>query len=367
MKNKMLTGMTFASLMIGVLFAGERVLPVKPGDFLDVDLNTGGSIQIVGSDVMKEAKITWLINGCDEQNRRISAENIGGRIRVLSEYTDHGKQINCSVKINASIPNRMDIKARTRGGSINVSGVEGNISGDTMGGNLGFKEIKGTINMSTKGGSISITDSDADGKVSTMGGSINIKNVAGNIDASTMGGGIYLDNVRQRDKHSISSPVNVSTMGGNIYVANAPYGANTKTMGGNITIEKASKFIQAETMGGNIVIKEHDGRMQVSTKGGNVSAAIVPGNQEQSMDIQSMGGRIELALPAEFSGNFDLEIKCHRIGQERCEIQSDFPIQKRESGEGRSERYVYGTGTTGGGANRVVIRTANGNIVIKKR
>jgi DUF4097 and DUF4098 domain-containing protein YvlB len=350
-----------------MVFAGERTLPVKPGDLLDIDLNTGGTIQIVGSPTLKEAKVVWLLGGCDERDIRVSVENEGGRIRVLSEYTKRGKTHKCSVNINVSIHNRMNLEARTRGGNVSVSGVEGKISGETMGGNLGFKEIKGTLTMSTKGGNISVEDSTVDGKVSTMGGNINVKNVAGNIDASTMGGSIYLDNVVQREGHSISSAVNVSTMGGNIYVATAPHGANVETRGGNIIIEKASKFVQAETMGGNIEIKQHDGRIQANTKGGNVTASIVPGGPDQNLDIRSFGGKIELTLPAEFSGNFDLETKCSRRGQGKCQIQSDFPIQKRESGEGSAGKTAYGTGMTGGGANKVVVRTVGGNIVIKKR
>jgi len=253
MKNRRLVGIFFVLLgATGVLFAGERTLPVNPGDLLDVDLNTGGSIQIVGSATTREAKVVWLNKGCDEGDIRVSAENLGGRVHVSSEYSEPGKQKKCSVDINVSIPNRMDLETRTRGGNVYVTGVEGKISGETMGGNLGFKEIKGTLKMSTKGGNIFLEDSNTDGKVSTMGGNIIAKNVAGNIDASTMGGNVRLDNVVQREGHSISSAVNVTTMGGNIYVANAPYGVNVATKGGNIIVEKASKFVQADTMGGNI-------------------------------------------------------------------------------------------------------------------
>jgi len=368
MNSRGMMGVFFALVMsTGGLFAGERTLPVNPGDLLNVDLSTGGSIQIAGSPTTKEARVTWLYKGCDEGDIRVSAENAGGRIRILSEYTDRGKRSNCAVDINVSIPARMDLESRTRGGNVNVSGVEGKIAGETLGGNLGFKGIKGTLNMSTKGGNISLEDSNADGKISTMGGNINARNVAGNIDASTMGGNIHLDNVVQREGHSINAAVNVSTMGGNIYVANAPHGANVQTKGGNIGIDRASNFVEAETMGGNILIKEHDGRLKANTKGGNITATIIPGSKDQNIDIRSLGGRIELNLPTAFSGIFDLETRCSRRGRGTCQIQSDFPIQKRESGEGSAERTAYGTGTTGGGANKVVVRTVGGDIVIKKR
>jgi DUF4097 and DUF4098 domain-containing protein YvlB len=138
-------------------------------------------------------------------------------------------------------------------------------------------------------------------------------------------------------------------------------------MGGNIGIDKASKFVDAETMGGNITVKQHDGRIKANTKGGNVTVTIVPGELDQSVDIRSLGGLIELNLPAAFSGNFDLETRCNSRGHGTCQIRSDFPIQKRESGEGSGERTVYGTGIIGGGANKVLVRTVGGDIIIRKR
>ena len=74
-----------------------------------------------------------------------------------------------------------------------------------------------------------------------------------------------------------------------------------------------------------------------------------------------------MTLPAEFSGNFDLETKCSRRGQGTCLIESDFPVQKRVTGEGSSEKTATATGTTGAGTNKVVVRTVGGDIVIKKK
>jgi hypothetical protein len=365
MINRIWMGILFALLTAaGAVFAGEKSLPAHSGDLMNVELNTGGSIQITGSAASKEAKIVWQVNGCEEKDIRISAESLGGSIRVSSEYTDKRRQGNCSVNINVSIPNRMDLQTHTRGGNVNVSGIEGKISGETMGGNLRFKDIKGALKMATKGGNILLEDSNADGKVSTMGGNVMVKNVAGTIDASTMGGNIYLDNVVQREGYSINSAVLVSTMGGNIQVANAPLGAKVETKGGNIIVEKASKFVEAETMGGNILIKQHDGRIKADTKGGNVTVVMVAGGSDQNIDIRSNAGKIDLTLPAEFSGAFDLEVKCFRLGSEDCKIQSDFPIQKRESADRKT---IYGSGTTGSGANKVSIRTTVGDIVIRKK
>jgi DUF4097 and DUF4098 domain-containing protein YvlB len=161
-------------------------------------------------------------------------------------------------------------------------------------------------------------------------------------------------------------------MGGNIEVANAPHGAKVETKGGNIVIKKAADFIDVKTMGGNIVIQEHSGRITAQTMGGNVSAVIIPGGADQNIDIGSMGGRIELTLPAEYSGSFDLELAYTRKSPQNYRIISDFPIRQDEkpewdSSRGDARKYIIGTGTIGGGANKVKVRTVNGDIVIRKR
>jgi DUF4097 and DUF4098 domain-containing protein YvlB len=370
MKITRLAMIPFTALALaGGLAAEERTFQVGPGGSLNVDIATGGSIEIKGS-TAGQVNVKWEIVGRDTEGIRVEAYSTGERVRVSSAYVDGSRS--SSVNLWISVPNRFDLDLQTGGGNISITNVEGKITGGTMGGNLTLGKLKGDLRVSTKGGNISLADSDVDGKASTMGGNIIIKNVAGNVNASTMGGNVVLDNVVQRGGRSINKTVDVSTMGGNIEVANAPHGAKVETKGGNIIIKKASEFIDAETMGGNITVYEHDGRVNAHTMGGNVSATIIPGGADQSIDISSMGGRIELTLPSAFSGEFDLELAYTRRNAKAFQIVSDFPIHQEETPEWNSSRgdarkYIRGTGAVGGGANKVRIRTVNGDIVIKKK
>jgi DUF4097 and DUF4098 domain-containing protein YvlB len=348
--------------------AEERTFPVGPGGNLSINMGTGGSIEVKGS-ADSQVRVNWDITGPDADNLRVTAEATGNQVRIS---TDRRRGGGATVKLWVSVPNRFDLDVRTMGGNMTIGTIEGKIVGETMGGNLTLTGLKGELKISTKGGNISLADSDIDGKASTMGGNITIRSVAGNMDVSTMGGNVILDNLVQRGGHSINKVVEVSTMGGNIDVANAPRGAKVDTQGGNIVIKKSGELIDARTMGGNIAVNEHSGRINAHTMGGNVSAVIIPGGADQSIDIGSMGGRIELTLPAEYSGAFDLELAYTRKTSGKYQIISDFPIQKSEtpewdSGHGDAKKYITGTGTVGSGANKVKVRTVNGDIVIRKR
>jgi DUF4097 and DUF4098 domain-containing protein YvlB len=359
-----------ALISAGSLIAGERTFPAAPGEMLDIDLRTGGSIEVKGSSA-NEARVEWDMRGFDDDNIRVEVDKSGGKIHVRSNYIRRSGKNSGSGRFRISVPNRFDLDMNTMGGNIDIVDIKGTVSGETMGGDLVLKGLIGDLEFTTMGGNIILSDSDVDGRVKTMGGNITIDNVAGDVEPSTMGGNILLDNIIRRGSHAIDKPVNISTMGGNITVANAPHGAKVDTKGGDIVIRKSSEAVEAKTAGGNITIKEHSGSVEAETMGGNVRTVIVSGNSAQDIDIRSMGGKIELDLPANFSGTFDLEIAFTHKSFSEYKIRSDFPIRIEDSGDedrglGFGGKHIRGSGTVGSGKNRVRIRTVNGDIVINK-
>ena len=95
-------------------------------------------------------------------------------------------------------------------------------------------------------------------------------------------------------------------------------------------------------------------------------------SSNRGVDIQSMGGDIEITLPSDFSGTFDLSVDFTDNFRRSPKITSDFPVQLKETDECDYDhdddacRNLSGKGTSGNGANRVRIRTINGDIIIHK-
>ena len=158
-----------------------------------------------------------------------------------------------------------------------------------------------------------------------------------------------------------------SSMGGDIDVGSVPDGASLRTMGGDIRLGSARGHVVAKTMGGNIQVRRLDGSLEAGTMGGNVEIEVVRGGD---IEIHSMGGHIEVTLPANFSGDFDVELEQDDDGREH-EIVSDFPLKIRESKKNNWFRpdtlVLSATGKSGSGANRVKITTIGGDIRIRKR
>src|SRR5437016_6201726 len=103
--------------------------------------------------------------------------------------------------------------------------------------------------------------------------------------------------------------ISIFRMGGDIKLADAPNGANLHTMGGDISVDRAAGKVVAKTMGGNIEIRALNGSAEASTMGGEIRVSVDGRSAGHDLDLYSMGGEIELTLPADFDGEFAVELE----------------------------------------------------------
>ncbi len=155
-----------------------------------------------------------------------------------------------SIKYIVSVPGKYNVDLHTRGGSIHVEDLEGQVLTETSGGSLTFDTIDGPINGHTSGGSIKIGETLGDVDVDTSGGSIIIDNAQGNVDAKTSGGGIKV--------HEVSGTINAKSSGGSItaYISREPKSdCRLTTSGGSVTVylnEGIGVHVNASTSGGRV-------------------------------------------------------------------------------------------------------------------
>ncbi|MCB0282399.1 MAG: DUF4097 family beta strand repeat protein [Calditrichaeota bacterium] len=356
-----------------ILSAGEmkRQFDVKPGGYLDVDINIGGAIHVSGWS-KDQAEIIVNFKGRElDEDVWIDIDQHGNDVTV-----NGGAERNSNERLDLEIkvPSKYNIKLSTMGGPLSVNGVEGKLDGETMGGKISLKNLKGKVKFSTMGGSIELRDSDVDGKVSTMGGEVLFADVIGDVDGSSMGGNVIYKNVKSRDgKISSGKAVTISTMGGEINVDEALSGADVSTMGGNIHVNKAAEFVKANTMGGTIEIEDIDGWVKATTMGGDVIVNMTgnPSKGRRDVNLSSMGGDILLTLPDGISADFDIRLTYTRRSSQDFKIISDFPIKIDEDkdwnyNDGDPRKVISGTGEINGGKNLIRISTINGDITIKK-
>ncbi|MCI0443717.1 DUF4097 domain-containing protein, partial [bacterium] len=217
----------------------DKTFPTTAGKKLDINLKSGGSINITGGQ-KDQVVVRARLRGPDSEDLDFNAEESNGTIRVTSEYVGGSHSHNASSDLDIEVPSRFDVNLRTMGGDVSISNVEGEISGETMGGELNLQALKGNVQLTTMGGEIMLEDSTLDGSVKSMGGDVVIRNVSGSVKGSTMGGNVRYENANGTGKPK--GEVKINSMGGDLSVNDAPEGASLETMGGDIHVRSASKF-----------------------------------------------------------------------------------------------------------------------------
>jgi DUF4097 and DUF4098 domain-containing protein YvlB len=364
-----LTVVIITLLFSNYLLAGQdlkREFKLEYGKKVEIDLNTGGSIEIIGWN--KElVSLTARSHDADIEEFKIEFdENSSGlHIHVSNLNHDGGSDID----LKLFVPEKCDLELETMGGDITTDNVAGTIEGKTMGGDLDLSKLKGEVELTTMGGDIHVENSELDGEVKTMGGDVTFQDVGGNVKGSTMGGDVEI----RGTKNIVKKEVKISTMGGDINIDSAPGGADVHTMGGDITVRSAGTFVKAKTMGGDIVIDQLDGGAKVSTMGGDIDVTMI-GDVKQgdrNVDLSSMGGDITVTLPQDLSIDFNIKLTYTKRSAGEYKISCDFPIKIEESADwdysgGSARKYIIGTGKVGDGKYRVRLETTNGNITVKK-
>jgi hypothetical protein len=348
----------------------KKEMETEPGKTLDIELTTGGDIEVTGWD-KNLVSIVADISG-DEEDYYVDVDKISSGLKVEITYEGRNNRSG-GVLVEIQVPKKYNLELETMGGDITLNEIEGNFSGKTMGGEIELYHLKGEVDLTTMGGEIKVEDCELDGQVKTMGGEVSLRDVVGDLDASTMGGQVSYRNVKKRDDRKDAKEVKISTMGGEIEVDDAPGGTNVSTMGGEIRIRSAKKYVTAKTMGGEITIDKIDGGVKATTMGGDVRVNMVgdPDQYDRDVVLSSMGGDIILTVPAGLSMEFDIKLTITHRASDDYKIISDFPIDIDKTGEWEdtdrsARRIIYGKGKIAGGKNKIRLDTVNGDIIIKK-
>jgi DUF4097 and DUF4098 domain-containing protein YvlB len=380
-----ITAVFLVALMMTPVSSGDEPttyeFDVSPNETIRFDLESGGSVSIVGWDKSK-AEVSYIQRGKGHKHDIEIIQERDGLLITSGMTPREGTSRDLDFEIR--LPRRFNIRFESMGGNLKIVNLEGDFRGSTMGGGLTLMKVDGTVRLKTMGGHIEVKSAVLDGTISTMGGTVYLKDVVGDLDAGSMGGNVRYENVRGHDGN-LRAPggasgsdieqktVTISTMGGSIVVDEAPVGALVNTMGGDISVQEASAFVKAHTMGGNIDIEVDDGWVHAHTMAGNVTVEVEEGlgDGEKGVKLTSLSGDIELVVPADLSMDLDLTIAYTRNSSQDFEIISDFDVQIERSkhwdySNGSPRKRIYGTGKVAGGKYPIVIETINGDIVIKK-
>ena len=376
----------------------ERSFPANPGGLLTLDLDAGGGVTVRGWDDDR-VRVRALLGGINWRDVEVEIQRENNGVSVRSRFFRWGRNQSTSNHFEIMVPRRYDVRISSSGGGLIMSGIEGRFTGNTGGGEFDFEKLTGSARLSTGGGEISVRDSDLSGSVSTGGGLVRLSNIRGGLRGSSGSGPVIYGESSDRssrsttdisgvtinaggsritvggdkESRSVSGILNITKAGGDIDLDGAPNGAIVSTGGGYVRIGPSSGRVEANTGGGNVTVGPVAGSVIAGTGAGDVRIIVDRDRgDEQIIEANSGSGRVVIELPSDFDGRLDLETAYTRTHEDKARIRSDWdldrdPLTDWEIKYGTPRRTLRARAVLGRGTGRVVVRTVNGEIEIRRR
>jgi DUF4097 and DUF4098 domain-containing protein YvlB len=260
--------------------------PVEPGGKLVMHVDRG-DVQITSADqdnveIKLQREVTHASDS--EASKILEEENVtfkqnGNQIFIIAQNPPSlqhpgifGPHPNLDAHYEITVPRQFHIQAETVGGSVKVTGIQGNADVKTMGGNLDCEDIDGDVNAQTMGGDVQASGCNGKLLLKTMGGSITADKFKGSsIQATTEGGSVSAD--------MLVAPTSDCKFG---------------TSGGNVSIRlpgDAAVTLDAQTEGGSI---DTDFPIQVAHHFANDSFNGTLNGGGPTLKLETTGGNIEV-------------------------------------------------------------------------
>ena len=264
-----------------------------------------------------------------------------------------------------------EIDVKTSGGDLDFSFIKGKLTGVTAGGDIDLNHCQGTIYVSTSGGDIDGVDIEGKINANTSGGDIDITYSEGDLSINTSGGDLYLmeiegENIIAKTSagditvEDVTSSILLHTDGGDVDIENVNGDIKATTSGGDIDLYNISGVIDVFTAAGSIDGEDSAGPITAITNAGDIyiEKFVNPLFIDHSIMLRAEVGDIQLILPEDFSGDFQVMVE---NAYSSDAIESEFPITIIKTMDD-----IRGEGIIGAGTHVIKMRTQYGEIYIEK-
>ncbi len=360
----------------------ECSLPVQAGGRLVVRADAGSVSVKPGGNERMECQVRLRAHTADEAKARryfeayelVARPLEGGGAYLSGRSQREGRNtLQAGAEFHIVIPARFNADVETKGGSIDVEGLDGELVAVTAGGNIRTGDVSGATRVETAGGNIRVGNVGARLEARTAGGGIRTGNIKGDATLQTSGGEVVAG--------QIAGALKAETAGGDVVLRGASGSLEARTAGGQILIGESGGSVLAQTAGGSIRLLGARGRMEVKTAGGSidlwqirsaVDAATAAGHILAQIDpadktfapceFQNASGDVLVYLPPDLPLTVDAAIDA-AAGHE---IITDFPLRIQREKDSFVQGKLRGNGELNGGGEVLRIRTVSGNIEIRK-
>lgn len=333
----------------------------------------GGSRQDIGYAVHSQSYSPEKSSRHSGGGFKINAYVEGDTAWIEAEW-EGGKPHRFSGEFEIDVPRDIAlVRVETGGGSVEVTGVAGQVEIESGGGKIRLDDIGASVDAETGGDSIDIGTVGGDLKLETGGGNISIKSAKGRIHAETGGGNVYVVSGEQGAE--------IETGGGNVEMRRCGGRLKASTGGGNVTLGDVAGPADLETGGGSIRLASAKGRVGANSGAGSIelygvpSARVETGAGGITVKLVNTGGDRGDSVLETSAGDITVFIAPDVAVSVRASVElgnghritSDFPdIHISSEGDKWGPRTLTAEGRLNGGGPVLKVRTTTGDICIRR-
>ncbi len=337
-----------------------------------------GSVTVIGADVA-DCNVVAVITGrapteAEAQELaeqvKIELQKEGDRLTVKAQKPQKKHNTSIGISYTITVPKQTNIECTSSYGKIELSDINGSVSGKTSSGSINTQNIEGTVDLDTSYGSVKCKNvAGSTIKVKSSSGSITVERAKGSMQLDTSYGEISCKDISDGD-------IILKTSSGKIKLANASFGdcdANT-SYGAIFSADLNGKSVKLHSGSGSIDITNAEAEaVDISTSYGRISGRGISTAEltaksgsgsididcsestpaEISADLITSYGSVDFQAPGNFAGKVDLSTSYGSI-------RTDLPITL--SGEISKKKL---SGTVGQGNGRLNLHTSSGSITLK--
>jgi len=151
-----------------------------------LSLEAGGRVRIVGGEA-KAVRVQVTDHGSHCADCIVAVSQMGGAISVRTGRARSPSEL-ADLQIQVDVPTQTNILLTSAGGSVEIEGVDGFVSGSTESGAIQLLRLSGAVKLETRRGDVTLRQSYVRGTVHTYDGRVLLEDVSGDVQGTTSKG-----------------------------------------------------------------------------------------------------------------------------------------------------------------------------------
>ena len=177
----------------------DTAIVVAATPTLSIDLETGGSLRIVGGTTRTLRVHVTGGQLCADCGVAVAQSGTSVQVRTRRGMPN-GRPANLLVEIE--VPVQVNVELSSAGGGVEIEGVDGTLTGTMQSGALSLRRISGAVELQTRRGDVTLRESYVSGMLRTFEGRVLFEDVGGSVEGSSARGRVIKRRVERAPSRS---------------------------------------------------------------------------------------------------------------------------------------------------------------------